>query len=281
MVNFNGCFFDPVSPIINANSRVLEFGDALFEELRVINGAFMFWEAHYFRLMSSMRILRMEIPMEFTMEFLEDAIRNTISKSGLENKPVAVTIIVVRRNGMDNTVNDTSVDYLIKVKPLDNPFFILDEKGLKVELFKDFYLNSDMLSNLNSNNKSINVVAQIYAQENGYDSCLLINTNKHVVQAIAGNLFMITANHIKTPPLTDGCIDGIVRKQLIELAMNLTDYQLEETSISPFELQKADELFIANDLTGINSIGNYRKKVYTNEVAKILVGQLNAKARLA
>lgn len=281
MVNFNGSFFDPVSPIINANSRVLEFGDALFEELRVINGAFMFWEAHYFRLMSSMRILRMEIPMEFTMEFLEDAIRNTISKSGLENKPVAVTIIVVRRNGMDNTVNDTSVDYLIKVKPLDNPFFILDEKGLKVELFKDFYLNSDMLSNLNSNNKSINVVAQIYAQENGYDSCLLINTNKHVVQAIAGNLFMITANHIKTPPLTDGCIDGIVRKQLIELAMNLTDYQLEETSISPFELQKADELFIANDLTGINSIGNYRKKVYTNEVAKILVGQLNAKARLA
>ncbi|MBT8238718.1 MAG: aminotransferase class IV, partial [Croceitalea sp.] len=165
--------------------------------------------------------------------------------------------------------------------PLDNPFFILDEKGLIVELFKDFYLNSDMLSNLNSNNKSINVVAQIYAQENGYDSCLLINTNKHVVQAIAGNLFMITANHIKTPPLTDGCIDGIVRKQLIELAMNLTDYQLEETSISPFELQKADELFIANDLTGINSIGNYRKKVYTNEVAKILVGQLNAKARLA
>ncbi|NNC34694.1 MAG: aminotransferase class IV [Croceitalea sp.] len=281
MVNFNGSFFDPVSPIINANSRVLEFGDALIEKLRVINGAFMFWEAHYFRLMSSMRILRMEIPMEFTMEFLEDAIRNTISKSGLENKPVAVTIIVVRRNGMDNTVNDTSVDYLIKVKPLDNPFFILDEKGLKVELFKDFYLNSDMLSNLNSNNKSINVVAQIYAQENGYDSCLLINTNKHVVQAIAGNLFMITANHIKTPPLTDGCIDGIVRKQLIELAMNLTDYQLEETSISPFELQKADELFIANDLTGINSIGNYRKKVYTNEVAKILVGQLNAKARLA
>ncbi|MBT8237765.1 MAG: aminotransferase class IV, partial [Croceitalea sp.] len=158
MVNFNGSFFDPVSPIINANSRVLEFGDALFEELRVINGAFMFWEAHYFRLMSSMRILRMEIPMEFTMEFLEDAIRNTISKSGLENKPVAVTIIVVRRNGMDNTVNDTSVDYLIKVKPLDNPFFILDEKGLIVELFKDFYLNSDMLSNLNSNNKSINVV---------------------------------------------------------------------------------------------------------------------------
>lgn len=280
MINFNGTLQANNTALFDAGNRALQYGDALIEEIRVINGIFMFWEAHYFRLMSSMRILRMEIPMDFTMEFLEQSIRETLQKSELENAPATAELVIIRRNKDFNDA-DNRVDYLIKAKRGQHPFYVLNDSGLKVELFKDFYVNADMLSNLNTNNKIINVVAKIFANENGYDSCLLINNKKQVVQAIEGNLFMIANGVIKTPPLSDGCLDGIARKQLIELAEQLEAYQLEEASVSPFELQKADELFITNDIEGIISIGNYRKKVYDDKVAKLLIGQLNARARLA
>ena len=54
---------------------------------------------------------------------------------------------------------------------------------------------------------------------------------------------------------------------------------LEETSISPFELQKADELFITNSIVGIQPISKYRKKEFENKISKNLIGKLNAVAR--
>ena len=74
MVNYNGQIIDDKEFYLNVNNRGLLFGDALFETLRVVNGKLIFWEDHYLSLMSAMRILRMEIPMSFTMEFLEGQI---------------------------------------------------------------------------------------------------------------------------------------------------------------------------------------------------------------
>jgi branched-chain amino acid aminotransferase len=138
-----------------------------------------------------------------------------------------------------------------------------------------------MLSNLKTTNKILNVVASVYAEENGYDNCLLVNSDKNVVEAINGNLFLVKGTQIKTPPLNDGCLDGIIRKKLVEIIGATEGLELVEESISPFELQKADELFLTNSIVGIQSIGKYRKKEFGNDVAKSLIGKLNAKARLS
>jgi len=55
---------------------------------------------------------------------------------------------------------------------------------------------------------------------------------------------------------------------------------LREASISPFELQKADEIFITNTIQGIVSVTKYRKKEFVNSTAKILLPKLNLKARM-
>ena len=108
----------------------------------------------------------------------------------------------------------------------------------------------------------------------------LINEKKNVVEALNGNLFLVKGDKIKTPPLTDGALNGITRKKLLEIIKTLPDLTLEETSISPFELQKADELFITNVITGIQPVTKYRKKKFGNKVAKDLLSKLNVKARL-
>ena len=95
-----------------------------------------------------------------------------------------------------------------------------------------------------------------------------------------GNLFLVKGTIIKTPPLTDGCLKGVMRKQIIEILKTLSEYDIQETSISPFELQKADELWVTNVITGIQPITKYRKKSFTNKTAKQVLQKLNVKMRL-
>tara|TARA_E500000318_G_scaffold110476_1_gene126017 strand:- start:524 stop:1369 length:846 start_codon:yes stop_codon:yes gene_type:complete len=280
MVNYNGEILAEDKSIFTQGNRAFKYGDALFETVRYVNGTLFFWEDHYFRLMASMRILRMEIPMNFTLEFLEEEIKNTIKSNGLENGAVRVRITVFRNEGGFYTPINNDVSYVIETSAMESPFFILNEGKYEVELFKDFYVNKDMLSNLKSTNKILNVVAGVYAEENGYANCLLVNTDKKVVEAINGNLFLVKGNEVKTPPLSDGCLDGIIRKNLMKIIAGSEELDLVEESISPFELQKADELFITNSIVGIQPISKYRKKEFDTKVSKSLVGKLNAKARI-
>lgn len=280
MINFNGALISNEKETVSIHNRGLNYGDGLFETLRVSAGKILFWEDHYFRLMSSMRILRMEIPMNFTQEFLEEKVLETINVQEGDYKTYRAKILVWRKEGGFYTPVTNDINYAITCSVIEQPFYMLAETPCEVELFKDHYITSGLLSTLKTNNKIINVLGSIYATENGYQNCLLLNEKKQVVETLNGNLFLVKGETIKTPPLADGCLKGIMRKQILSMFDKMLDYAFEESSISPFELQKADELFTTNVITGITSITKYRKKEYTNTVAKELLGKLNMKARL-
>jgi len=279
MVNYNGELFSDTTKYLNQENRGLRYGDALFESMRFIPQHIPFWEDHYLRLMSSMRILRMEIPMNFTMEFLEEQIVKTVEANHLQ-KGARLRVLVFRDDGGLYTPLTNTISYIIQAEPLESPFFVWEDGGYEVELFKDFYVNPDMLSTLKTNNKIIHVLGSIFAKENDYDNCLLLNQSKQIVEALSGNLFMVNGTVLTTPPTKDGCLNGIIRKKLIEIINKLDGYSTEEKSISPFDLQKADELFMTNAVIGIRSITKYRKKVFETSVAKDLLGKLNASARI-
>jgi len=223
----------------------------------------------------------MEIPMNFTMEFLQEEILKLLTANNGLEQTYRVKLFVNRKEGGLYLPETNDVDYLISAKPLESDFYLLNEETYETDLFKDFYLAPGLLSTLKTNNKVLHVVGSIYAKENSLQNCFLLNTNKQVVEALNGNLFLVKGNTIKTPPLLDGCLKGIIRKQLIEIIKQIPEYTLEEASISPFEIQKADEIFITNVITGIQPVTNYRKKAFTNEVAKNLLQKLNVKIRLA
>ncbi|WBL23733.1 aminotransferase class IV [Zunongwangia sp. HRR-M8] len=280
MINFNGTLIEENKANLSITNRGYAYGDSVFETIRVINGKVMFWEDHYFRLMASMRIMRMEIPNQFSPEFLEEEILSLIKENKLETKSVRVKFSVFRKEGGLYTPEVRDIEYFILTSEIKNSFYMLNDDFYEVELFKDHYVTSGLLSTIKSNNKAVNVLGGIFAKENDYDNCLLINENKSIVEALNGNLFLVKGNTIKTPPLTDGALNGITRKQLISILKKLQEYKFEEKSISPFELQKADELFISNVIVGIQPISKYRKKEYKNAIARDLLAKLNAKARL-
>ncbi|HSP83693.1 MAG TPA: aminotransferase class IV [Gillisia sp.] len=281
MVNINGELIEKEKAAISIGNRGLAYGDSVFETIRVINSKIIFWEDHYFRFMASMRIMRMEIPSTFSPEYLENEILDLIRKNDLENSPVRIRFTVYRKEGGYYTPETLNIDYFIEASTLQDPFYVMDATSYEIELFKDHYINSGLLSTIKTNNKAVNVLGSIYAKENGYSNCLLLNENKMVVEALNGNVFLVKDNVVKTPPLSEGALNGIIRKQLISIIKTIGNYKLEEATISPFELQKADELFITNVIVGIRPVTRYRKKEYRGGVAKDLLAKLNVKARLA
>jgi branched-chain amino acid aminotransferase len=119
------------------------------------------------------------------------------------------------------------------------------------------------------------VTGSIFAKENSLNNCLLLNNDKNVIEALNGNLFMLTDSKLITPPVSDGCLNGVMRKQILSLAKKIDSIEVVEASISSFELQKAEELFITNVITGIQPITKYRKKEYTTNLSELLTAQLN------
>lgn len=280
MVNINGKlkqFEDATLPLDN---RGFMYGDALFETIRVNNGSILFWEDHYFRLMAAMRIVRMQIPMDFTPEFLSDQILQLIKAKQLEKHAVRVKLIVNRASGGFYTPASNAVEYAIVATRLESSFYSITEGPYEVSLYKDHYIARDLLSTIKSNNKMVNVLAGIFAQENDFHNCLLLNTDKMVVEAINGSVFLVNGSIIKTPPISDGCLKGIMRTQLIRMVKKFPELTLEETSISPFELQKADELFITNVIVGIQPVAKYKKKEFGSRISKKLLGMLNTSIKL-
>lgn len=282
MINFNGTLLSTADAKLTVNNRGYKYGDALFETLKVVNGKIFFWEDHYFRLMSSMRILRMNIPMNFTMEYLESEILKTLDANDLNDASARVRLNVDRGEGGKYLPSDeVEVQFNIAVQPHNNPYYTIDAKAkYVVDLYKDYFVAPGFLSGLKSNNKAIQVIGSIYAKENDFDNCLVLNTNKSVIEALNGNLFLVKGDTIKTPPLEDGCLKGVMRKQVLELLSKDVNVIVEESSISPFELQKADELFVTNVIKGIVPITKYRKKEYKSDFAQSIVAKLNAKLRL-
>ncbi|WP_100611317.1 aminotransferase class IV [Confluentibacter lentus] len=276
MINFNGTAVEETN-ILSINNRGYTYGDALFETIKVSKDKILFWEDHYFRLMASMRIMRMEIPMNFTMEFLENQIFKTLEANNLKDTSARVKLLIHRNEGGLYLPNTNIISFIITAKPLENQFYGIKDDVYEVDLFKDYFIAPGLLSTLKTNNKALNVIASIYAKENKLQNCLLLNTDKQVVEALNGNIFLVKGNTIKTPPILDGCLKGIMRKQVMAIVKSMPEYVLEETSISPFELQQADELFITNVIVGIQPITKYRKKAFVKDVSTMLLNLLNEK----
>ncbi|MDA0740896.1 MAG: aminotransferase class IV [Bacteroidetes bacterium] len=274
MINFNTQLQDLEQLPISALARAARYGDGVFETIRMREGKLLFIEDHYFRLMASMRILRMSIPMEFTPEFIIDQSLRLAEERGFENGRLRLQ--VVRSGGGTYTPTRNTVDWWMELDPLEHRDYVINDSGLTVDLFKDHYVQPGLLSTLKSSNALPYVLGSIYAKENDFDAVLLVNDAKKLVEANYGNVFLVQGNILRTSPLEDGALRGVFRKNVMEWAKDI-QLEVQEASINPFDLQKADELWITNTIRGIEWVGQYRKKSYSNAKATEMMEMVNRK----
>jgi len=260
MINQNGSLTSEKDFTLSPDNRAFKYGDGIFDTLKFQDGEICFLEDHYFRLMSSMRMLRMRIPMDFTLDYYQEQIRTTLEANNLDREG-RIRVNVFRKDGGLYTPPSNEINFMIQVSVL--PKF--NKQLIEIELFKDFSIASGLLSTIKTNNKMVNVLGSIFAKENDYQNCILINEKKEVVEALNSNIFLIKGKEVLTPSLESGCLNGIIRKRLIQMLKKHENFEVHELSISPFDLLKADEVFLTNSIREIQSVDKYRKKKYGND----------------
>ena len=267
MTNYNGNIKDLSSD--DFNNRGFLYGDSVFETIKIIDNKIIFWEEHYLRLMSSMRILRIEIPNNYTPEFFEKEIIKTNLKTD-SSFSGRVRLTIYRGGSGLYLPNNNFPIFVINSNKTNEKLFKIDRDVYKVDLFKDYQIQSNLISNLKTNNRVINVIGSIYAQENELDNCVLLNDNKLVTEFLNGNIFIVNDNVIKTPTISTGCLNGVMRKKIIELIKKVPAYKIQEKDFSPYELVSSDEIWVTNSISGIIPVTEYRRKSFSNNIGTII-----------
>jgi branched-chain amino acid aminotransferase len=98
---------------------------------------------------------------------------------------------------------------------------------------------------------------------------LLLNTNNKIADSTIANVFIIRNNEIKTPALTEGCVNGVMRKHIIE-TLKHNSIRVVETIVNIEDIASADEIFLTNAIKGIMWVRQFGNNHYANfETRKI------------
>ena len=272
MVNINGEIYPNDDAFISIFNTSLISGDLIFENLIVSSNKVLFYEEHYFNLLSSMRILKIKIPMSFTPEFLEEQLLSLYIKSGFVNEKILMRILIC--NNVVSNINPTSVNYYIyDAHKID--YSINNFEKYTLDVFKDYFKNTGLLSNLTTNNQLIQRIGLRYCEENDFNDCVILNNSKIISETLNGNIFMIMNDKVLTPSLKDGSNNNVIRSKIIELVNNdIEGYEIIEQPLSVFDIQKSDELFISNINFGIQPVRKFRKKVFTDKITSLIKNKL-------
>ncbi len=99
-----------------------------------------------------------------------------------------------------------------------------------------------------------NVLAKREANLRGADDALVLNAQGLVAEASAANIFVLTGSHLATPPATDGALEGITRRTVLEIAEEL-GLEPRERSLGRFDLFAADAVFYTGTRAGLVPVG--------------------------
>lgn len=256
IVNNNGI-------LISLEQINFSISDSLLSSSAVIEERMLFrglecatFEEHYFSIMASMRIFRRSIPMRYTPEFFLEEIQKTLKVNAALSKT-----LVCFYSGIDASTHPV---FYITVKPLKPDHFraqIVEE----IDVFKDFYWNSDYLSGIRVKPLPVQVVADAYCSDHAYTDCVLINERKEIVMSLNGFVFLRFGNTIKTPAENSGVYRDVYRTRLIEQIKTMDSFDFEQCALNPFDLQRADEFVVISLEKGLFAVNNYRKTTYQKE----------------
>ncbi len=272
-INHNGNFILSDAPMVTANNRSFRYGDALFETIRLANYNPQFLKEHLLRLTAGMGVLKMEMNSNLNTTFIEHAILELAQKNNVTSDG-RVRLTVYRNEGGLYAPSDNKVSFVVEVYPIEEKGYILNQKGFTVDLFTEFKKAQNALSSIKSANSAIYVMAGINKTKNNLDECLLLNDKHHIIEGISSNIFAVKNGVLYTPPVADGCVNGVMRKKIIEIAQ-ANKIAVYEISVMQNVLLGADELFLTNTINGIRWVVAYKQKRYFNDTSQRLTQKLN------
>ena len=239
-------------------NRSFLYGDSVWVSFFVRNGQLIMAEESYFFLMASMRKMRLNIPLSYTLEFFQELFRREVLDQGIQN---GIIQLMVYRKQEDKPLPKSETAFYFEIEESND---ILDIKGnIELDLIKEINVNANLLSNIRVHSAE-NIYAEIYAKENDLDDVILLNPNKKIARSIFGNLLFLQDNVIKIPKQTEGAYISPLMENFVTFVHKNKLAEIEEAEIIAFESQKAKEILRISDEKGIHLVSKIRNKSFEN-----------------
>lgn len=269
-INYNGKFHPADIALVAASSRGLRYGDGLFETMLVRDGRIRLEDHHFDRFFAGMRLLAFAPPAHFTREYLRQQILDLCEKNDGHALSRA-RLMVFRGEGHLFDTTDNDPQYIIESSVLATNQLLLNKDGLGIGLYPGGCKACDPLANLKTNNFLLYAQAARYAYDHHWDDCMVLNSYQRIADSCIANLFCVRRGRICTPPLSEGCVGGVMRRFLLE-HMPDWGFPVLEQAVSPEDLKDADEIFLTNALKGVRWVGEFAGKTRSPGIA----GQLHS-----
>lgn len=269
----NDEFIPADQPVLTAHNRGFRYGDGLFESMRMCNGKLKFAEQHADRLKAGMKALKIEGGNLLDEYFLRQK-TTELSKRNKFKENVRFRLSVYRQGEGLYTPATNKSGYVLEAAPLSESTYELNKKGLIVDVYDEMTKQVDKLANYKTCNSLLYVMAGLYKKQHRLDEAFILNQSGFLCESISSNVFVVYNQQIYTPSLAEGCIKGVMRGVVMNIA-RMHNIPVTEAQINPEVLKEADEVFITNAVGGIRWVMGYGRKRYFNEVSKELSAKLN------
>ena len=261
--NYNGKLFEVADPAIPVSDHSYRYGDGLFETMKLIKGKIPLFDLHIERLFYSMQVLGFRAPALFSAKNIEEEITGLAQKNNCLTR-ARIRLTVSRGKGGVNDCDD-KLQYTIECIALDENSSHLNENGFTIDIFPDAIKSCDKFSNLKSASYLPYIMAARFAKDNKLNDALVLNQHNRICEATIANIFWTKNETIYTPPLSEGCVAGVMRKYLLE-KITAIGLLVKEKELTIEELENTDEVFLSNAVYGMRWVRQFRNKSYNNRL---------------
>jgi branched-subunit amino acid aminotransferase/4-amino-4-deoxychorismate lyase len=272
-INLNGKIIDGDSISFNQLKRGFNFGDGLFETIRVINGESIFLDAHFNRISSGLEVLKIKQNYSFNLHSLERYINELLIYKNIKHG--GKVKVYIFRGGLGTYKPETNqMSFIIEATDLEDNIYQLNKKGYLVDVYNEYSKTVNQLSFFKTSNSLLYVLAAVTASENNLDDLFIVNEKSEIIESSNSNIFLFKDEVLLTPSLNSGCIQGVMRTEVIKAAKSL-GINVLESNVYKEDLEKSREIFLSNVISGIRWVGGYKKKRFYNSISKKIIEYLN------
>ncbi|MVZ65273.1 4-amino-4-deoxychorismate lyase [Sphingobacterium sp. DK4209] len=271
-INFNGSLVPEDMAVLSADNRAFRYGDGLFETMLWKDGDIRFLDFHVERLQEGMSLLQFEDTGIFDTFFVRSKTEELIRKNNMMGQVLRVRLIIFRMGAGLYGPESNKAGYVLQVERKQET--LRDKKlGLIVDLYTDFKKPYSELSKLKSNNALVYVMAGIFRKKHAFDEVFIVNQAGNLCEALTSNIFIYYNKVLYTPALSEGCIAGVMRRVVMDIALS-EGIEVVEAEIKPDIMKVADEIFCTNATQGIQWVMGYKQKRYFNKISRVFQDRL-------
>lgn len=268
---YNGKFFPEDTPVFGADSRGFKFGDGLFETMKCVNSNIILLDEHIERLWHGMYILKFDLPKHFTTSYLKDQLDSLLKKNKQVNARIRLTII--RGKGGIFDPENLYPNYIIQSWLLATNTSTLNVNGLQLCIYREALKSIDSFSNVKHNNFLPYSMAALYAKSMQCNDAVILNSEHRICETSIANIFMIKNGIVTTPPLSEGCIAGVMRHFIIKQLKNINVVCIEKDFLQA-DLMEADEVFVSNSMYNIRWVAAIGDIEFSNQLTSQIFARL-------